>query len=339
MRKAILAMLCAFTGTISMAQIGGEYIYQSLQIAPSARQAALGGSVLSPRDSDLSLALFNPALLDSNMNNQAVLSYVNYYSDINLGFASYAKNLDSVWNVAAHLQYVSYGDFDRTDESGAVIGNFSAGDYAFVLGASRVIDSSFTIGANLKTLYSAIDTYFNLSMAVDVAGSYVNRKRNLEAALVFSNIGTEIDSYTDGDKEKLPLNIKLGITKRLKHAPLRFNVVAENLQQWNLDESGDDEVTVDPVTGEIQDAKKFVFGDRLMRHMVIGTEVLVSQNFSVRLGYNYRRRQELKVDERPGTAGLSWGLGFRIKRFNLSYGRAIYHLAGASSHFTVGAQF
>jgi len=338
-RKLLLISLPAFICASGIAQIGGQNIFQSLQIAPSARQAALGGNVLSPRDGDLALAIFNPALLDSNMHNHASLSYVNYYSDINLGFASYARSLDSLWTVSGTMQYVSFGDFDRTDETGAVIGQFSAGDYAFIAGASRIIDTSFTLGANLKVLYGTLDSYSSFALATDLAASYINRSRKLEAAIVFGNIGYQLNGYTDNSKEKLPLNVKVGITKRLKHAPLRFNFVADNLQKWNLDESGDEEFTIDPVSGEIVKEKKFVFGDRLMRHLQIGTEVLISQNVNIRIGYNYRRRQELKVAERPGTSGLSWGLGLKIKKFNISYGRAIYHLAGPSNHFTFTRQF
>jgi hypothetical protein len=80
---------------------------------------------------------------------------------------------------------------------------------------------------------------------------------------------------------------------------------------------------------------KFEFGDKLMRHMVVGTEILLGPNFNIRLGYNYLRRQELKLADKPATSGISFGLGMKIKRFNLSYGRAIYHVAGPSNHLTL----
>ena len=33
--------------------------------------------------------------------------------------------------------------------------------------------------------------------------------------------------------------------------------------------------------------------------------------------------------------GFSWGFGIRISKFHLNYGRASYHLAGASNHFSI----
>jgi hypothetical protein len=38
--------------------------------------------------------------------------------------------------------------------------------------------------------------------------------------------------------------------------------------------------------------------------MVFGAEILPSENFIIRAGYNYQRRQELKFSERPGMVGL-----------------------------------
>ena len=80
---------------------------------------------------------------------------------------------------------------------------------------------------------------------------------------------------------------------------------------------------------------KNTFGDKMLRHVIIGTELLVSKSFHVRMSYNFQRRKELGIESKMGTVGLSWGFGFRISRFHLSYGRATYHLAGGSNHFSV----
>ena len=33
--------------------------------------------------------------------------------------------------------------------------------------------------------------------------------------------------------------------------------------------------------------------------------------------------------------GFSWGFGIKISKFHFSYGRATYHLAGGSNHFSL----
>jgi len=72
-----------------------------------------------------------------------------------------------------------------------------------------------------------------------------------------------------------------------------------------------------------------------MRHIVFGFEILPSENFIIRAGYNYQRRQELKFNERAAMVGLSAGFGLKIKRFRLDYGIAQYHLAGSSNLFSL----
>jgi len=54
----------------------------------------------------------------------------------------------------------------------------------------------------------------------------------------------------------------------------------------------------------------------------------------IRSGFNFQRRQDMQLSTRPLMIGFSWGLGFRISRFQLNYSRATYHLAGASNNFS-----
>lgn len=318
------------------AQLGGQSVFNTLDIPASARIAAMGGALPAVADGDLNLALYNPSLLDSSMHRQVSMSYVNYFSGINLGFASYAHHIDSVGvTVTGTMQYVNYGSFDERDAAGNSLGTFRAGDYALVLGAAYPIDSLFTIGANLKGIYSNLATYDAWGAAIDAGVTYHNPQRNLTAALVVRNLGLQLDGYTDGVRDTLPVNLQLSLSKRLEHAPFRFSVVFDQLQQWDLTFEDDAETVVDPLTGEVVEQNEFEFGDRLMRHVILGAELLLGDNFAFQFGYNYRRRQELKLEERPGTAGFSWGLGVNIKRFRIQYGRAIYHFAGPSNHFTI----
>ena len=334
-RSYLSLFLILLSGSL-LAQLGGESVFNSLNIPANARAASLGGSAIGIKDGDLNLAFFNPALLDSSTHGSFALSYVNYFSDVNFGYASYAHQLDSLTVIAGTLQYVDYGQFIERDVTSQEIGSFSAGDYAAIIGIGRQIDSSFTIGANVKFLYSTIDQYTSSAGAIDLAGNYFSKKRKFSASLLIRNLGTQFKSFNTDTREDLPLDIQFGISKQLKHAPLRFSIVADNLQKWDIRPNSEiDAVEIDPVTGEVINNNNFEFGDILMRHLSLGTEILISENFHFRFGYNYRRRQELKVAEKPGTAGFSYGLSMKISRFHLSYGRATYHLAGPSNHFTI----
>jgi hypothetical protein len=120
-------------------------------------------------------------------------------------------------------------------------------------------------------------------------------------------------------------------------------VVAHNLQKPDLsykNKSRGDFQEIDVVTGEPAGRGKIEdFADKFMRHMIFGVEFSPFKSFCLRGGYNYQRRSELKVQSRAAMVGFSWGFGLKISKFNLSYGRASYHLAGASNHFSLTTDF
>jgi hypothetical protein len=75
-----------------------------------------------------------------------------------------------------------------------------------------------------------------------------------------------------------------------------------------------------------------------MRHAIVAAEFNITKGLSFRVGYNYQRRQEMKVASKIGTVGISWGLGIKIYKFNLAYARSAYHLAGSPNQITVSTK-
>src|SRR5680860_193982 len=127
-----LTILFCFTIFTSSAQIGGESTYQFLELTNSARIAALGGNQIALSDStDLNLPYHNPALLHKAMDNRILVNYVNYLTDINYGYASYAKSYEGIGNFALGMHYINYGKFREATELGELTGiNFTAAEYA-----------------------------------------------------------------------------------------------------------------------------------------------------------------------------------------------------------------
>lgn len=126
-----------FLSTGLMAQIGGTSTYRFLNLPNSPRVAALGGNFLAIADQDLSVGLNNPSMISPEMHNALSLNFVDYYTDINYGFVSYSRTFDKLGSFAASMQYIDYGRFTYTDETGILgeeSGEFTAGEYAFVLG-------------------------------------------------------------------------------------------------------------------------------------------------------------------------------------------------------------
>ena len=336
MKKSLLVLLLISTAALVFSQSTGNGVFKSLNLPASARIGALGGNLIAIADGDLGLAFFNPALLDSTMDKRLEMSYLNYFSDINLGSAHFAKHFSNIGTASLSLQYLDYGDFTETDASNNNLGDFQVSDVIVNLGFGRQLDSNFTAGVNLKYINSTLADYSSSGIAADFGLHYYKKKSLFSAALLLKNIGTQLGNYTKGNKEKLPFEIQAGFTKKLRHAPFRFGFMLENLQEWDIRrESEKNIVTIDPITEEIIEDNSFVAGDIFMRHLIFNTEVLISKNIIFRLGYNYRRRQELAFEEKSGTVGLSIGASVKVSKFNISYGRSTYHLAGPSNHFTV----
>ena len=338
MRKTILLAVIVICSLNILAQPGGKSTYNFLNVNTSARSAALGGSSIAVYDHDLSLVQSNPALLSSGCNNQLNLNFINYFADVNYGYATFAHSFNKYGNYALGMQYISYGDFDRTNERGEQEGTFTASEYAMNLLWSKMLDSSFYLGASLKPIWSHLEQYTSFGVAMDAGLIYNNSKQLLTGAVLIRNAGSQIKPYTEGNFEKLPFDIQVGVTKRLKHAPFRFSVLAHHLHTWDMTYNETNTSSVLALeTSSKGNFKKTA--DKLGRHFAFGVEILLGKNLHLELGYNHQRRKELVVSSKTGSAGFSWGFGLKIKKINVSIGRAVYHLAGASTVFSMGVNF
>jgi hypothetical protein len=328
-RKIYLITLYILSAFIGRAQIGGETTYQFLELTNSARMAALGGTQIALTDtSDLNLPFHNPALLHQGMHHNVLVNYVNYFVDINYGYASYARKYDGIGNFALGMHYINYGDFKEATELGILTGNFfNAAEYALNMIYSNQY-KRLSYGANLKPVFSVFESYRSFGLAADLGINFSSKDSLTHVALVARNIGGQITTYyNNGDREPIPFNLQAGISTRLKYAPVVFSLTMQHLTNWDLawDEDAEEENL------ENWYERQESFAKQIMRHTVFGIEILPSDNFTIRAGYNYQRRQELKFKERLSTVGFSLGFGLKIKRFRLDFATSRFHLAGSSN--------
>lgn len=334
---ALLVLMALLPAHLFSQQSGRAYEFLALPV--SARVTALGGYAAPDLDNDLDPALIFPSLLRPEVSTHLSLNFVDYFGDINYGTVAFAKSFERIGTFSAALQYIDYGVFTEADETGETYGQFGAGEYSFGIGWGRPLNERYAIGANIKTIYSSLYEYYSWGLAADVSVTYMNPENQLAAGLVARNIGRQVAHYRENNSESLPFDLVFGVSKKLLNAPLRFSFVAHNLHRFDLTyESpislpGQEYWGSEP--GQTASERVSNFSDKLMRHMVVGVEFLPSQNFAFRMGYNYRRRQEMKVDSRMSTVGFSWGFGVKIARFQLNYGRSNYHLAGAPNHISI----
>lgn len=325
------------------AQIGGNGTYKFLNYANSARVAGMGGNFLAIRDHDLSVAISNPSLISPEMHHQMALSYVNSPGGINYGFAAYSRTFNKTGSFAGSLQFINYGTFTGADATGQITGDFSAGEYALNLGWGRRLSKVFFIGANGKLVYSHLDSYHSFGLAVDVAGTYHTEDESFTASVIGRSIGSQFVPYVAGQYEALPFDLQIGLSQKLRHVPLRFSQLFNNLHRWNLsyDDPYDPSNQPDPISGEEKSTPTVErVADEIIRHVVLGAELTIARVLAVRIGYNYQRRQELKLYDKAGLAGFSFGAGLRIKMLNISYTRATLQAGSPNPNYiTVGVNF
>ncbi len=327
----ILTILISFN---SFAQINDDYEF--LNLTSSARIASMGGDFLAVNDNDITLAVTNPSIINREMNNHLGVAFVDYYSGINYGFAAYSRTFKKAGSFVASMNYRSFGEFDYADVTGERAGKFHAGQSALGIGWGRSLDSIFSIGSTVKFIYSSFETYTSYGLAVDVAGSYTSRNRSFVMSLIAKNIGRQLKAYNGGNIGSLPFEIQFGISKKVLHGPFRISILYDHLEKWDLRYDDPLKRQTDPITGEVvKNSNIENIADNLMRHIVVGGEIIFSKNFSLRGGYFYKRREELKVDSKPGTIGFSWGFEFRVSKFRFSYARSAYHLAGSPNFITI----
>jgi hypothetical protein len=343
MRKILLSLFLSITCLPLISQMGGNHTYKFLLLPNSSRIAGLGGNNVSHYDNDINFAYQNPGLLRKEMSNRVMLNYINYLGDINLGQASYVRNFEDIGVFAAGIQYTNYGKFYHTDEIGNILGNFTPSEYAINASYARpIINEKFNVGATLKFIISDFWEYSSYGAAIDAGISYIDTAKLFSAGLVVKNLGSQIKPYTKGNYEPIPVDIQIGMTKKFAHAPLRISITAQNLLNWNLSYKSifkNENIVMD--NGEEEEKKNFFtklgdIGDELIRHFVFGVEIVPHKNFYISLGYNYKRRAELVLPTKTKLVGMSIGFGLQLSKFNISYGLASYHLAGASNHFSVG---
>jgi len=280
--------------------------------------------------------IFTAPTVHAQIGGAEVFEFLELPGSAYAAFGFHKENWETTFN--GGIQYITYGDFQGTDEFDNDLGEFKAQEFSINLGASRQVYDRLQVGANLKLITGSLETYNSFGMAMDIGASYQDTSGRFTAGLVFKNVGYQFESYGE-NREALPFDIQLGITQRLKHLPFRFGVILHNLHRGNVlydDPNVQDQSTL--LGEEIAENKVGVFADNLFRHVIFNGEFLLGkkENFRLRFGYNHFRRQELKViNLTRSLTGFSLGFGIMVKKFRIAYGHQFYHLAGGNNHFSI----
>ena len=325
----------------SFPQIAGLNTLTVLDLSSQARTSGMGLDYLSVYDTDPIIAIDNPSLLRREMCGVGTMSFVSLFEGALTGSFAYAYDFKHIGPLMVSFRFNNYGRFDGYDEEERATGTFSAADYALVVGWGLWLDSNFSVGVNVKPVLSQYEQYSAVTVAFDVAGSYVSDNRSFSATVMARNVGVQLSTF-DGTVEKIPFELSAELSYKLAKAPFRFFLAATELQTWDLryEDPHSPTTEVDPFTGEVT-KESWMKGtvDNLLRHTLLGVELNLGKSLFARVGYSYRQSAEVSGFDAFNLSGFSFGIGLHTKRFDFAFARRNYHLSQAPNFFTISYRF
>ena len=305
MKKGVFVVIFVLTAIILRAQESKE-AYSFLRLPVSAHVAALGGDNITINDDDPTLIFHNPALIAGVTDKSLNLNYMTYMEGCKTASASFVKAYKerATWGVSA--QYMDYGKMKQTTVENIDQGEFSAKDIALAGTFTYLLGNKVSGGITARFISSTIGSYSSAAVAIDLGINYLNEETGLSLSAVAKNLGGQVKAYND-EFERIPLDLQIGITKRLIGSPLRLSATLTRLNNWD---------------------------QGLIKHLAIGGDLLLGTQFYVSAGYNFRRSSEMKINDSEGDsnhgAGVSLGGGIQLQRFKLNVGYAKYHVSASS---------
>lgn len=280
-----------------------QNIFNFLKIDYAPRAAALAGIFVNSTD-DPSSMFYNPATVYFGENGDASFSFSKFLLDINGASFASIITFDESYKFGIGARYINYGSFTKADESGNKLGSFGANDFALTIAYSYYYFENFYIGAGANFIYSGIDKYSSTAFSFDFGALYNIPEYLINMGISLNNFGSQISAYSS-KKEKLPLDLRIGVSKKLAEAPLKFYAGLYDLVNERLN-----------------------FTDRLKRYS-FAIEFDPGKTLIMRLGYDANKRKELKIASSAGLAGISLGLGLRFENLNFDYSYSSWGEIGA----------
>ena len=306
MKKRFLVIISVLLSVTTMQAQESQEVYSFLRLPVSAHAAALGGDNITLTDDDPTLLFHNPALINGVSDKSMNLNFMTYMEGAKTASASFVKAYKERASWAASAQYMDYGSMKEMTADNTQTGDFSARDIALAGTFAYMLTNRISGGITARFISSHIASYSSAAVAIDLGINYFDEQHSWSLSAVAKNLGGQ-NKTSDDDFERVPLDLQIGVTKRLIGSPLRLSMTMSRLNRWD--------------TGFI-------------RHFSVGADLLLGDNIYVAAGYNFRRAHEMKISDSDGDsnhgAGLSLGAGLQLERFKLQASYAKYHVSAWS---------
>lgn len=305
MKKSAITLLLSLLVLSAGAQ-DSQTAYNFLQLPVSAHVAGLGGENITLVEDDATLIFHNPALIQNVTDRTLNLNMMTYMQGTITGSASFVKAWGdrATWGLSG--RYMDYGRLKEMNEQGEQTGTFGARDVALAGTLAYGLTERISGGITAKLAASYMGNYNSLAALVDLGLNYWDEDNEWSISVVARNLGGQLKAFED-DFERMPLDVQVGVSKRLLSSPLRLSVTLVKLNTWE-------------------------YG--IGKHFVLGADLLLGSQFYLALGLNPLRVSEMKVSSGDGQsahgAGLSIGAGMQLERLKLHLAYAKYHVSASS---------
>jgi len=285
--------------------------FEFLRYEIGARPSATGGA-FTAMQGDLHGLAYNPAALSGLTDKEITFTYINYLSTFQAGFLGFYKQLPRDLGIGISLAYLNYGDIPKTDPQGNQSGTFTSGDYLIHSVLAGSILPELVYGVGISYIASQYADYNSSAVAFDGGLNYHIEREQLNIGFSIRNLGKTIDAFI-GEKQKLPLMYRAGISKGLAHLPMIFNVDLIRYQHENSSLP-------------------------LGIYWAVGGEFSISEAFLLRWGYHSRGSEE-RIGTGDRLSGASFGFGIALKKFKIDVSHATYGVLGSVQTFSMTSHF
>ncbi len=290
----ISCALCFFAVMASGAMAGeihemaGTTGFAFLKLVSGARATAMGGAFVA-MDGDVNGMVSNPASLATIGARQGTATYTNYLVDTQFGMVGTAQPLSDVSTFGAMLSYMSYGEFQGTDDMGMLKDPFGANDVVLQGALGQNLVKSLAVGIGVKVIYSSIEKFSSDAYGIDLGVRFLPPVKGLSLGASLTNVGFVRSGFSEDFKDALPVAARMGFAHQVAHLPLLF-------------------------VGEV------VLPNDNDMYFCGGAEIRIRDILFLRGGYSSLLKN-LNEDE---WAGVALGCGFRWTQYRLDYAYSFF---------------
>lgn len=281
--------------------------FHFLNLSPGGRISGLGGYHSAFLQGGIAEAASNPAYLAFTDSLALHFSVSRHPGGLTATHNSVAGRLPSGRVGYLALRSLGYGELERRDESGVLLGGTRALDAEVVAGTGFRLSDRWSAGVTASLIHANYAGYHSSAIAAHGGLLWRDAPGRTAIGLTVRNLGSALYGFTPESKtEELPFRWAVGITHKPEYVGVRLMLTLEGAR---------------PKDG---------LGD-----ILAGTEFLLSDNARVRIGYHSGIHRTLKLNSRLDFSGVHFGFGLRTGTFRLDLARTSWGQLGGITQLAI----